>query len=646
MEKLKVLLLEDNQNDMELIKMELLSFFEYDFEFKWVILKNDFTEALKSFNPDIVLSDFNLPQFNGLNAFKISNEIDPYRPFIIITGALSEESAADCIKAGVWDYVVKERLVRLPIAFENALKLKTEKLKNRSSEEEIKLIRSKTDIQLKLLYDAIYRAPSSIVITDINANIIFVNPEFEKVTGYKREEVVGKNPRVLQSGKHDKDFYKNMWDILLSGKEWKGELLNKKKNNGFYWESASIAPIYDEDGIIKNFVAVKHDITELVKAKEIAEESNRLKSNFLATISHELRTPLNTILGFSSFINEKTPIDEILDMNNKITESSNHLLEIVESILDISIIEAKELKLNKEICNISEIFTRIKHYLDIEQIRTKKGHINIKFVSDSDYSNLKINTDKIRIVQIISNLLNNALKFTEKGSIEYGYKVENKDITFFVKDTGIGIDEDKLNFIFDKFRQIQDSKSRKYSGVGLGLSISKEITNLLGSPLNVESKKGVGSKFFFSLPNIITIEEKDKKLISKSEFSYPDLENKMILIAEDTDLNYMVLKKMLAVTKASILWAKDGQQAIDMVKSNNNIEIILMDIMMPNVDGYEATIEIKKIRPDIYIIAQTAHTMESEIQKVFESGCDFYISKPIKKEILYDSLEKGLNKDK
>lgn len=646
MEKLKVLLLEDNQNDMELIKMELLSFFEYDFEFKWVILKNDFIEALKNFNPDIVLSDFNLPQFNGLNAFKISNEIDPYRPFIIITGALSEESAADCIKAGVWDYVVKERLVRLPIAFENALKLKTEKLKNRSSEEEIKLIRSKTDIQLKLLYDAIYRAPSSIVITDINANIIFVNPEFEKVTGYKREEVVGKNPRVLQSGKHDKDFYKNMWDILLSGKEWKGELLNKKKNNGFYWESASIAPIYDEDGIIKNFVAVKHDITELVKAKEIAEESNRLKSNFLATISHELRTPLNTILGFSSFINEKTPIDEILDMNNKITESSNHLLEIVESILDISIIEAKELKLNKEVCNISEIFTRIKHYLDIEQIRTKKGHINIKFVSDSDYSNLKINTDKIRIVQIISNLLNNALKFTEKGSIEYGYKVENKDITFFVKDTGIGIDEDKLNFIFDKFRQIQDSKSRKYSGVGLGLSISKEITNLLGSPLNVESKKGVGSKFFFSLPNIITIEEKDKKLISKSEFSYPDLENKMILIAEDTDLNYMVLKKMLAVTKASILWAKDGQQAIDMVKSNNNIEIILMDIMMPNVDGYEATIEIKKIRPDIYIIAQTAHTMESEIQKVFESGCDFYISKPIKKEILYDSLEKGLNKDK
>jgi len=646
MEKLKVLLLEDNQNDMELVKMELLSFFEYDFEFKWVILKNDFIEALKNFNPDIVLSDFNLPQFNGLDAFKISNEIDPYRPFIIITGALSEEAAADCIKAGVWDYVVKERLVRLPVAFENALKLKTEKLKNRSAEEEIKLIRSKTDIQLKLLYDAIDRAPSSIVITDINANIIFVNPAFEKVTGYKREEVVGKNPRVLQSGKHDKEFYKNMWNTLLDAKEWKGELLNKKKSGEIYWESASIAPIYDEDGVIRNFVAIKHDITELVKSKEMAEESNKLKSNFLATISHELRTPLNTILGFSSFINEKTPIDEILDMNNKIIESSHHLLEIVESILDISIIEAKELKLNKEICNISEIFTRIKHYLDIEQIRTKKESINISFISDSDYSNLKINTDKIRLVQIISNLLNNALKFTEKGGIEYGYKVENKDITFFVKDTGIGINKDKLTFIFDKFRQIQDSKSRKYSGVGLGLSISKEITDLLGSSLNVESEEGIGSKFFFSLPNIITIEEKDKKLISKSELSYPDLENKMILIAEDTDLNYMVLKKMLAVTKASILWAKDGQQAIDMVKNNPNIEIILMDIMMPNVDGYEATIEIKKIRPDIYIIAQTAHTMESEIQKVFESGCDFYISKPIKKEILYDSLEKGINKDK
>lgn len=275
MNSFKVLLLEDNANDMELIKAELLSSLNYDFEFKWVISKKDFIDALNSFNPDIILSDFNLPQFNGFEAIRISINKDPYTPIIIVTGTLSEESAADCIKEGAWDYVVKERLSRLPIAFENSLKLKSEKLKNRVSEAELKLIKSKTDLQIKLLYDAIDRAPSTVVITDEKGDILYVNPEFEKVTGYKKEEVVGKNPRLLQSGEHDNSFYKKMWAKLSTGEEWRGELRNKKKNGTLFWEKASIAPIIDDNNKINYFVAIKHDISEIKQYEEQLEKSEK-----------------------------------------------------------------------------------------------------------------------------------------------------------------------------------------------------------------------------------------------------------------------------------------------------------------------------------------------------------------------------------
>lgn len=369
MESLKVLLLEDNENDMEIIKLELLSSNKYELDFNWVISKEEYLDALEHYKPDIIFSDYNLPQFNGLEAIKIVHEKDPYIPIIIVTGTLTEEAAADCIKAGAWDYVVKERLSRLPVALENSVKLKSEKIRNRASEAELKLVRSKTDIQIKLLYDAVERAPSTIVITDENGDILFVNPEFERVTGYKKEEALGRNPRILQSGEHDHDFYKKMWITLLSRKEWRGELLNKKKNGDLYWEQASIAPIMDENNKINYFVAIKHDVTELIRAKERAEESDRLKSTFLATMSHELRTPLNAILNLSSLVTKETDMNEIVEINTKINESAHHLLDIVEAVLDISIIQAKEIKIHNENFYLEEIFSKLKEYLNIEQIR-------------------------------------------------------------------------------------------------------------------------------------------------------------------------------------------------------------------------------------------------------------------------------------
>ncbi|MCF8459020.1 MAG: PAS domain S-box protein, partial [Bacteroidales bacterium] len=267
-EKLKVLLLEDNQLDMELVKHAVQKNIKYELEFKWVIQENEFVEALTSFRPDIILSDFNLPSYTGLDALKHSIRVDPSIPFIIVTGSMSEEIAADSIKAGAWDYVVKDRLHRLPSAFLNALKLKVEKEKATKAKDELRELKEKTGLQIRLLYKAIENAPSSIVITDNAGSIQYVNPEFERLTGYTPTEAYGQNPRILKSGIQDEAFYKTLWDTISNGSQWSGEIINKKKNGDLYWEQVSISPIQSENNEIQNYIAVKHDISLLKKQEE------------------------------------------------------------------------------------------------------------------------------------------------------------------------------------------------------------------------------------------------------------------------------------------------------------------------------------------------------------------------------------------
>ncbi len=234
MEKLKILILEDNENDLVLMKDEIISDLKYEFQFKWVITRNDFTSAIRDFHPDLILSDYNLPQFNGLDALKIAQSYNIDIPFIIVTGTLSEEAAADAIKSGAWDYVVKERLQRLPRAIENALDLKSVRLKARKAEAELGLMKGQSDIQLKLLWDAIDKAPVSVMMTAPDGAIQFVNRKFEQVSGYKSEEVIGQNPRFMKSGRHDEAFYRDLWNTILSGNEWRGEMINRNKDGEEY----------------------------------------------------------------------------------------------------------------------------------------------------------------------------------------------------------------------------------------------------------------------------------------------------------------------------------------------------------------------------------------------------------------------------
>ncbi|OFX53976.1 MAG: hypothetical protein A2066_00910 [Bacteroidetes bacterium GWB2_41_8] len=365
--------------------------------------------------------------------------------------------------------------------------------------------RKKAEDQLRLLSKSIEQSPVSVVITNKKGIIEYVNPSFTKRTGYTEEEALGKNPRVLKSGMHDALFYEKMWKTLLSGQPWIGEILNMKKNGDLYWENAIISPIFNYNGAITHFLAAKEDITEkkklfsdLIREKERAEESDRLKSAFLANMSHEVRTPLNSIIGFSELLVdpdfEEEQKNEFIQL---IITNGNSLLTIISDIMDISKLESSELKIYKKHIKVKTFLSSLVEQYSF-QIKAKDLEFNLTFTENCD--TVTLFTDEDRLRQIFINLIGNALKFTSNGNIEIGCTKKNNSIEFYVKDSGIGIPAEYHDKIFDRFRQVEDANTRKYGGNGLGLAITKSLIELMDGKIWVESEFGKGSTFYFSLP--------------------------------------------------------------------------------------------------------------------------------------------------
>ena len=359
---------------------------------------------------------------------------------------------------------------------------------------------------IQKLSKSIEQSPSTILITDILGNIEYVNPKFIEVTGYTFEEVVGQNPRILKSGEMPVEKYKELWDIISSGGVWRGEFHNRRKNGELYWEWATMTSIKDEYGVVINYIAIKEDISlrkemevDLIVAKEKAEESDRLKSAFLANMSHEIRTPLNGIIGFSELLG-----DADFDENEKsefihhIINNGNNLLNIISDIVDISKIEAREITIRKSKILVKNLLDEITamHVMNVEEK-------NIRFTTSLAVSDIEaeisVLADRERLLQIFNNLISNAIKFTSEGYIELGCRPVGDRIEFHVKDTGIGIPVDYHQKVFDRFRQVDDSYTRKYGGNGLGLAISKNLVELMGGKIWVESEIGKGSTFYFTI---------------------------------------------------------------------------------------------------------------------------------------------------
>ncbi len=511
--------------------------------------------------------------------------------------------------------------------------------------------RLKYEKQLKVLSSAIDHSPVSVVITDPKGVITYVNPRFTEVTGYSAEEAIGQNPRILKSGNMPDSVYRELWDTISRGKEWRGEFENKKKNGELFWELASITGIKNEKGEIAYYVAIKEDITkrkktemELIKAKEKAEESDRLKTAFLANMSHEIRTPLNAIIGFSDILRSGTLDPKQREEYFSVIESSSQtLLKLIDDIIDVAKIEAGNIRVIPQKFDLNELMNEL-YTTFRKKTELNKGQVALLLSRPFDRE-FMITADVLRLKQVLSNLLENAVKFTQKGNIEFGYLIrEDQFLEFYVKDTGIGIPEDKQGVIFNRFRQVDDSYTREFGGTGLGLWISKSLVGLMGGEIRVVSKEGRGAAFYFTLPLgketvIPEIPRRETEAVKEEEYGR-DWSDKKILIAEDNESNFEFLRAVLSVRKAGVLRAVNGLEVLNVLRDHEDVDIVLMDIQMPELNGYEATRLIKEMYPGIPVIAQTAFAMSEDRKKALDAGCDAYLAKPIQPRKLLTLMEK------
>lgn len=483
-------------------------------------------------------------------------------------------------------------------------------------------------------------------------NYIYVNSQFEKIWGRDIFDLL-ENPQNMQEWIHPEDTDKiDVWvdfNQFVSDKSLIEQYRIIKPDKSIRWIWTRTYPVFNESKKLYRIVSISTDITDqkefenaLLKAKEKALESDMLKTNFLANISHEIRTPMNGIIGFAELL-ARDDLDSAIRKNYVaiMKKSSEQLIRIIDDIIDFAKIESNQIRLSLVNFNLNKLINELKIVFTNQLESCDKIRISLvdsKSLSDEDAF---VISDDFRIRQILSNLLDNAVKFTKEGEIRFGYEIKEDKIEFFVKDTGIGLSPDKHELIFERFRQADEGHTRKYGGTGLGLPISKGLVNILGGSIWIESILNKGSSFYFTVPYVIQDEIKDNNLANKLSSLKYNWKDKIILIAEDDDMNFEYLRVILESTEAKIIRAVDGSQAIKMC-SKFNFDVILMDIRLPVLNGIEATRHIRDLGIKTPIIAQTAYAMNDDVKNCIEAGCNRYIAKPISKEALFKLIDSVL----
>jgi PAS domain S-box-containing protein len=387
-------------------------------------------------------------------------------------------------------------------------------------------------------------------------------------------------------------------------------------------------------------LTVIHDISDrkkaeelIIKAKEAAEQSDRLKSAFLANMSHEIRTPMNGILGFAELLkNQVLTVEEQYEYLNIIEKSGLRMLNILNDLIDISRIESGQMNIA-----ISDYFPNLEMellYGFFKPVAQGKG-LSLIFNKNITLDNTLIKTDREKINSILTNLIRNAIKFTNEGSVEFGFKKNDGFLEYYVKDTGVGILPEMREIIFERFRQGSESLARNYEGAGLGLSISKSFVEMLGGTIRLESEPGKGSVFYFTIPyDIVPGQKINVPDTSSSNKEKDTTKNLKILIAEDDEVSMILISNIISSYGKEILTARTGTEAVEICRNNMDIDLVFMDIKMSEMDGYEATRQIRQFNKNIVIIAQTAYALLGDKKKALDAGCNDYISKPIKKNEL------------
>jgi len=507
-----------------------------------------------------------------------------------------------------------------------------------------------SEIELRKLSEALEHSSSIVIITDRNGIIEYVNKKFSEVTLYEKEEVIGLNPKILKSGQVSLDVYSDMWETILSGKEWQGEFFNKKKNSDYYWALTSISPLFDESGKITHFIAIQQDITsqkkitsELEKAKLQAESASKAKTIFLSNVSHELKTPLNGIIGMASLLEKTNLNDKQLEYINLLKSSANVLHKLLSDIMDVTKIESGKVQLFNEVFSLT---SKIKKVVDSFSVQITEKNLKISYKIDPRIPTFLIG-DFVRLQQILNNLISNAIKFTEKGFIELSVQLkeicsDKVMLLFIVEDTGIGIPKEKFDLLFKRFYQIDSTLTKKYKGLGLGLAISKDLVEIMGGKIWLESEPDKGSKFYFTI-QLSTMEKISKPFSEKETDKTNIINNKgKILLADDNQVNAYLLSSFLTEKGYCVDIVYNGKEVLSKL-DQFEYDVILMDIQMPVMDGLETIVKIRE-REKVeggknYVIAVSAFNSEEEKHNCLSLGIDYCISKPVDFPTLLSIIE-------
>jgi signal transduction histidine kinase/CheY-like chemotaxis protein len=519
---------------------------------------------------------------------------------------MGEDRAINAMLNGATDYVLKNKLERLVPAIKRAINEHELAVKQKQSEEELRMAYNELSIQNK---EKDKRAKELII---ANKELAFQNREKEK----RADELVIANKELLYQNDEKE---KRAAELFIANVELDFQNTEKGKR-----------------------------AAELIISMEKAVESDRLKSAFLANMSHEIRTPMNGILGFTELLkNPNLTIEKKEYYISIIEKSGMRLLNIINDILSISKIESGQMEVFISETNVNEQIEYIYNFFKPEAERKK---IQISFKNNLPGEKSIIKTDKEKIYAILTNLVKNALKFTKTGSIEIGYHVIEKlnattQLEFFVKDTGVGIRSEQLKIVFERFRQGSESLNRTYEGAGLGLTISKAFIEMLGGKIWIESEFGIGSTVYFTIPYN---DEQEEKIVSKNIILADDEINPMnklnVLIAEDDEDSELLLSIAIEKFSKRILNVRTGIKAVEVCRNNPDLDLVLMDVKMPEMDGYEATRQIRKFNKNVVIIAQTAFAQTGDREKSIEPGCNDFITKPINKNEFIGLMQKHFKK--
>ena len=524
-----------------------------------------------------------------------------------------------------------------------------------------------------LLSKAVEQSSASVVITDAHGEIVFVNRAFEEISGYGLGDVRGKNPSVFKSGLTSASTYNDLWQSINHGNTWKGELLNRYRNGELHWESVTISPVTDEQGVITNFIAVKDDITEkihkqveLVQARDAADAANHAKSRFLATMSHEIRTPMNGILGMAQLL--LMPDISAADRQNyvqTIYRAGYSLLKLLNEILDLSKLEAGRVELELVAFQPAQLVQEVTMFFS-EQVVRKGLAIDMRVTIPAAQ---RVQGDVTRVRQVLINLVGNAVKFTEKGSIQLNVmpcealavaaggdsSVRNEIcLRFEVHDSGIGLSESQREALFQPFSQADASVTRRYGGTGLGLAISRNLVELMGGRIGVVSTPGQGSVFWFEVPLGPVCPESEvsvaPRLPSGDILPASGLvaRPRHILVVEDVPTNRLIVTDYLTRRGYTVATVENGVEALTWLRNHATPDLVLMDCQMPEMDGFEATRHIRAMQTvaadgrRLPILALTADVLEESRCHCLAAGMDDFLAKPLSFRDLNVALGKWL----